>query len=57
MQTEKITIPLNVNISLDAEDIKHILSILSSQSEALRLLEENRDTVEPILRAVFGSKP
>ena len=57
MQTEKITIPLNVNISLDAEDIKHILSILSSQSEALRLLEENKETAEPILRAVFGSKP
>ena len=57
MSGNKITVPLTVNISFDAEDVKHILECLRGQSEALKLLEENRDTVEPILRAVFGAKP
>ena len=57
MSGNKITIPLTVNISFDTEDVKRILECLRGQSDALKLLEENRDTVEPILRAVFGSKP
>ena len=50
----KITIPLAV--SVDTEDVKRILSVISGQSEAVKLFEENRDTVEPILRAMFGAK-
>ena len=54
LMPNKITIPLAV--SVDTEDVKRILSVISGQSEAVKLFEENRDTVEPILRAMFGAK-
>ena len=52
----KITIPLNVNITLDAEDILSILNSIKVQNETFTKLAEKDEYLASILKAVFGAK-
>ncbi len=53
-KAQKITIPLEVSVSICIDDITRILNALREQSDAYRLLRENREVVEPIFKAIFG---
>ena len=53
--SEKITIPLKINISFDVEDVKNVLSYIRENIDFIENLCQRDESIRPIMKAIFGT--